>query len=74
MIDLENKKHVEAIAQQFVEENQELLEMLTQRLVEYAQEGNSLAINWMSQSLIELLKQANQNCKIRLGIDESKIQ
>ena len=74
MIDLENKKHVKALAQQFTEENQELLEMVAQRLVSYAQEGNSLAINWMSQSLIELLKQANESCKIRLGVDESKMQ
>jgi hypothetical protein len=74
MIDLENKEHIAALAKQFTEENKELLELLAQRLIEYAQEGNSLAINWMSQSLIGLLKQANESCKERLGISPEKMQ
>ena len=67
-IDLENKKHIEVLAQQFTIENRDLFEMVGRRLIDYAQSGNALYINWMSQSLIRLLKQANRSCKKRLGI------
>ena len=73
-IDLENKKHIEILAQQFTVENQDLFEMVGRRLIDYAQSGNSLYINWMSQSLIGLLKQANEGCKKRLGIVPEVVQ
>ena len=73
-IDLENKKHIEVLAQQFTVENQDLFEMVGRRLIDYAQSGNSLYINWMSQSLIGLLKQANEGCKKRLGIIPEVVQ
>lgn len=73
-LNLDNPKDLKLVAEGFVEENQELFEMVAQRLIEYAQAGNSLYVNWMSQSLIGLLRQANETCKVRLGIDEKKMQ
>lgn len=70
----DSEEDMKKIAEGFIEENKELFEMVAQRLVEYAQSGNSLAINWMSQSIIELLKQANASCKQRLGISAEKMQ
>lgn len=74
ILSLDSEEDMELITQGFVEENQELFEAVSQRLIEYAQSGNSLAINWMSQSLIGLLKQANESCKARLGISQEKMQ
>ena len=74
ILSMDNEEDMKLIAQGFVEENQELFEAVSQRLIEYAQEGNSLAINWMSQSLIGLLRQANTSCKQRLGISPEKMQ
>ncbi|MCK4825456.1 hypothetical protein KA005_57440, partial [bacterium] len=69
-LSLDNPEDLKLVAEGFVEENQELFEMVADRLIQYAQTGNALAVNWMSQSLIGLLKQANESCKQRLGIDE----
>jgi len=67
----ENEKQ---LAYTFVEENRELLEMLTDRLIGYAMQGNALAVNWMAQSLMGLIKQANETCKDRLGVGAAKMQ
>ena len=74
LFNLENEKNLKLVAQEFIEENRELLEMVADRLVLYAQTGNSLALNWMAQSLIGLIKMANDSCKIKLGLDPEKMQ
>lgn len=73
-LDIDNPEDLKLVAEGFVRENEELFGMLADRLISYAKEGNSLSLHWMSQSLIGLLRQANESCKLRLGIDESKMQ
>ena len=74
LLNLDNEKELKLVAQEFVAENQELFEMVADRLISYAKAGNALAVNWMAQSLLDLIRQANQSCKQRLGIDESRMQ
>lgn len=74
LLHLDKEEDMKLIAQGFVEENQELFEMVADRLIGYAKEGNSLSINWMCQSLLDLIKQANASCKVRLGISPEKMQ
>ena len=74
ILSMDNEEDMKLITQGFVEQNQELFEMVADRLIGYAKEGNSLSINWMAQSLIDLIKQANESCKQRLGISAEKMQ
>ena len=74
ILSMDNEEDMKLIAQGFVQENQELFEMVADRLIGYAKEGNSLSINWMAQSLTDLIKQANASCKQRLGISPEKMQ
>ena len=72
VLKIDNPEDIKIITQDFADENEELFRMLMERLNSYAQNGNVLYINWMSQALINLLKDANDSCKFKLlGIDES---
>lgn len=72
---IDTKEDVEKLIEYFQEENQEIFEMVGWRLHEYSEAGNYIFINWLSQALVNLLKDANENCmKKVLGVDESKMQ
>lgn len=73
-LDIDNPDDLKLVAEGFIQENHELFEMVADRLIGYAKEGNSLSINWMAQSLVDLIKQANDTCKQRLGISPEKMQ
>ena len=68
---IDTEEDVKFLTEDFAKENEELFRMLMERLNSYAQNGNVLYMNWMSQALINLLKDANDQCKFKLlGIDE----
>lgn len=73
-LSMDNPEDVELMARGFVEENQELFEMVSQRLIQYAGSGNALYLNWMSQSLVGLLQEANKACKATLNSYTQKMQ
>lgn len=62
-LSLKNPKDVEILAESFHEENKDLFQMLTKKLIVYSSSGNALYIGWMAQSLIGLLQQANDMCR-----------
>ena len=66
-LSLKNPEDVELLAKSFHEENKELFQMLTKKLIVYSSSGNALYIGWMAQSLIGLLKQANSLCEKQLS-------
>ena len=70
----DNPEDIKKIADGFRSENEEILQMLAQRLMEYSLAGNALYINWMSQAIIGMLKQANEQCMKQYGIDREKMQ
>jgi len=70
----DNPKDIKLIAQHFADENEELFKMVWERVNSYAQNKNALYLNWMSQALINLLKDANDSCMKRYGIDKEKMQ
>ncbi|MGB9500153.1 MAG: hypothetical protein ACKVE4_10500 [Dissulfuribacterales bacterium] len=72
----DNPEDMKIIAQDFADENEELFKLVGERVNSYAQNKNALFLNWISQALINLLKDANNTCRFKLlGIDEStKVQ
>lgn len=72
---IDTPEDVRILTEHFSKENKEIFEMLGYRLNEYAESGNFLFINWISQAIVNLLKDANSRCEEKiLGIDRTKVQ
>lgn len=69
---IDTEEDVKFLTEDFRKENEELFRIVWERVNEYAERGNALYLNWISQALINLLKDANNSCmKKVVGIDES---